>query len=135
MPLKLRKRPKKFVYKVDNDFGDDKTESKFVRDKIVAQFEDGIAVKSFARIHSAKYQRSGGILVSPTCKVHTHIRTLDHSLKRDYTVRARVVYTVLARFEEFCFNDIFRIQWIPLKKTTSGQPKLVFINDRSLYPK
>ena len=25
------------------------------------------------------------------------------------------------------------LQWIPLKKTTSGQPKLVFIADWSLY--
>ena len=25
------------------------------------------------------------------------------------------------------------VQWIPLKKTTLGQPKLVFITDWSLY--
>ena len=27
------------------------------------------------------------------------------------------------------------VQWIPLKKTTLGQPKVVFITDWSLYPK
>ena len=31
-------------------------------------------------------------------------------------------------------NEYF-LQWIPLKKTTLGQPKVVFITDWSLYPK